>query len=147
MDREVWRAVIHGVAKSQTQLSDWNEPNLWGYYYQGLTDLGMGNIQLQPSCPPKGGKKTEKHLWSSPSSELGLWKGQNIITWEFFPSPDFWPQDWRSTYSISFYQVYRVQRSGKNYRAHQKAKSTVWRDKATIRTRRNRNIGIISPGI
>ena len=22
MDREVWRAVVHGVAKSQTQLSD-----------------------------------------------------------------------------------------------------------------------------
>ena len=27
MDRESWRAVIHGVAKSQTQLSDWNELN------------------------------------------------------------------------------------------------------------------------
>ena len=27
MDREAWRAVIHGVAKSQTQLSDWNELN------------------------------------------------------------------------------------------------------------------------
>ena len=25
MDREVWRAVIHGVAKSQTWLSDWTE--------------------------------------------------------------------------------------------------------------------------
>ena len=25
MDREVWRAAIHGVAKSQTQLSDWTE--------------------------------------------------------------------------------------------------------------------------
>ena len=25
MDREAWRAVIHGVAKSQTQLSDWTE--------------------------------------------------------------------------------------------------------------------------
>ena len=25
MDREAWRAVIHGVAKSQTQLSDWSE--------------------------------------------------------------------------------------------------------------------------
>ena len=25
MDREAWRAVVHGVAKSQTRLSDWNE--------------------------------------------------------------------------------------------------------------------------
>ena len=25
MDREAWRAVIHGVAKSQTQLSDWTK--------------------------------------------------------------------------------------------------------------------------
>ena len=25
MDREAWRATIHGVAKSQTQLSDWTE--------------------------------------------------------------------------------------------------------------------------
>ena len=27
MDREAWRAVIHGVAKSQTWLSDWTELN------------------------------------------------------------------------------------------------------------------------
>ena len=27
MDREAWRAVIHGVAKSQTRLSDWTELN------------------------------------------------------------------------------------------------------------------------
>ena len=27
MDREAWRAVIHGVAKSQTRLSDWTEVN------------------------------------------------------------------------------------------------------------------------
>ena len=25
MDREAWRAAIYGVAKSQTQLSDWTE--------------------------------------------------------------------------------------------------------------------------
>ena len=28
MDREAWRAAIHGVAKSWTRLSDWNELNL-----------------------------------------------------------------------------------------------------------------------
>ena len=25
MDREAWRAAVHGVAKSRTQLSEWNE--------------------------------------------------------------------------------------------------------------------------
>ena len=29
MDREAWRAVIHGVAKSRTRLSDWTELNWW----------------------------------------------------------------------------------------------------------------------
>ena len=27
MDREAWRAAIHGVAKSRTRLSDWTEVN------------------------------------------------------------------------------------------------------------------------
>ena len=33
MDREAWRAAVHGVAKSQTRLSDWTE------YYWSLGDL------------------------------------------------------------------------------------------------------------
>ena len=32
MDREAWRAAIHGVTKSQTQLSDWTELNKWNYF-------------------------------------------------------------------------------------------------------------------
>ena len=30
MDREAWRAVVHGVAKSRTQVSDWTELN-WNF--------------------------------------------------------------------------------------------------------------------
>ena len=37
MDREAWHAVIHGVAKSWTQLSDWTELNRWK-----LSDLPVG---------------------------------------------------------------------------------------------------------
>ena len=36
MDREAWRAVIHGVAKSRTQLSDWTKLN-WTEDTIGLT--------------------------------------------------------------------------------------------------------------
>ena len=36
MDREAWRAAVHGVAKSQTRLSDWTELNwisVWMNWY------------------------------------------------------------------------------------------------------------------
>ena len=35
MDREAWRAAIHGVAKNQTQLSDWTELN-WTEWSSGF---------------------------------------------------------------------------------------------------------------
>ena len=29
MDREAWSAVVHGVARSQTQLSNWTDTDTW----------------------------------------------------------------------------------------------------------------------
>ena len=43
MDREAWRAAIHGVAKSRTRLSDWTELN-WEYIMRnaGLKEAQVG---------------------------------------------------------------------------------------------------------
>ena len=45
MDREAWHPVIHGVAKSQTRLSDWNELN-WGHEASDL-HLKINEINLR----------------------------------------------------------------------------------------------------
>ena len=41
MDREAWRATVHGVAKSWTRLSDWTELN-WAYPWMP-TNVGVTN--------------------------------------------------------------------------------------------------------
>ena len=55
MDREAWHAAVHGVAKSQTRLSDWTELNLevgelgknrdgWGFGWAQTGSLQTENI-------------------------------------------------------------------------------------------------------
>ena len=45
MDREVWLAEIHGVAKSQTQLSDWTELNF--SFIRGHCSVQIGSSFFQ----------------------------------------------------------------------------------------------------
>ena len=42
MDREAWRAAIHGVAKSRTRLSNWTELN----WTEQLTTTSVANRGL-----------------------------------------------------------------------------------------------------
>ena len=46
MDREAWRAVIHGIAKSRTRLSDWTELN-WKVLISG--SVSHKNINYRSS--------------------------------------------------------------------------------------------------
>ena len=68
MDRETWSAEIHGVAKSQTQLSDWTELN-WTEWRQYDTSTkqkwnSIGSLEIN-SCNyghltcDKGGKSKQ----------------------------------------------------------------------------------------
>ena len=42
MDREAWRAVVHGVAKSWTRLSNWTELN-WSFIWAALVGQTVKN--------------------------------------------------------------------------------------------------------
>ena len=41
LDREAWRAAVHGVTKSQTRLSDWTEL----YWSQNLNRIGSRMVR------------------------------------------------------------------------------------------------------
>ena len=59
MDREAWRTVVHGVAKSWTQLSDWIELN-W---------TGVGDGQGGLACC---------HVWGHKESDVTEWLNWTI---------------------------------------------------------------------
>ena len=61
MDREAWRAVIHGITKSRTRLSDWTELN-WTECRKGQTQVEPGLFSdLRWSWKPEVNKVTRVH--------------------------------------------------------------------------------------
>ena len=67
MDREAWRAAIHGVAKSQTWLSDW-------------TELNWTVAQLVKNLPAMWEIWVQSLGWEDPL-EKGNATHSNILTW------------------------------------------------------------------
>ena len=65
MDRETWRAVVHGIAKSQTQLGNWTATTVWIYY-----TLFIQFIKLTDFCFAS----TSWPLWIVLAVWTWLWK-------------------------------------------------------------------------
>ena len=76
MDREAWCAVIHGVAKSRTQLSNWTELNwkcLWSHL--PLDQAWVFIIERKKSCSVVSNSLLPhglKNPWNSPGQNTGV---------------------------------------------------------------------------
>ena len=72
MDREAWRAVVHGVTKSRTQLSDWTELN-WCYIWASpVAQLVKNPPVMQETLVPSLVRKIH-------------WRGEQLPTAVFWP--------------------------------------------------------------
>ena len=62
MDREAWRAVIHGVTKSRTWLSDWTELNWTPQIQDQMTSQMNFTIHLENKilCPSENSPKNSR---------------------------------------------------------------------------------------
>ena len=70
MDREAWRAAIHGLAKNRTRLSDWTELNLeWILVLYRFSEYSKNNKWLNAFS------KNHKHSrWENPPFPALKWK-------------------------------------------------------------------------
>ena len=64
MDREAWRASVHGVAKSRTQLSNWTELNWTSMMWVGLIQSVVGLNRKRLISPKQEGILLADCLWT-----------------------------------------------------------------------------------
>ena len=90
MDREAWRAAVHGVTKSQTWLSNWTELNVLtsglGHYWIVVTSfinpmihvlwLGVPCSWHSFKCP--NSNFSQKTIWVN---QLGVWCSCLVLLW------------------------------------------------------------------
>ena len=85
MDREAWRAVAHGVAKSQTRLRDWTELSPLLPQMQKkpcfLNTSELNSVCDVPSVPQGRGKAWWDSVWteSTPSLPQGEWSATPVV--------------------------------------------------------------------
>ena len=100
MDREAWSAVIHGVAKSRTRLSDWTELCFIYFYLFTYLFCPPGYVALWDSRTPHR-PYSERVSWcleTSPLLRLPFWDGSLSLTLSslslsfIFSLTSFWRQ-------------------------------------------------------
>ena len=77
MDREAWRAVIHGVAKSRTRLSDWTELR----YTDDTTLMAESEVELK-SLLMKVKEESEKVVLKLNIQEAKIMASGPITSWQ-----------------------------------------------------------------
>ena len=60
MDREAWRAAVHGVAKNRTRLSDWTELNCWR---GNAWSSSYWKVCMRACCVCSASSVTSDSLW------------------------------------------------------------------------------------
>ena len=84
MDREVWHAVIHGVSKSWTWLSDWTELN-WTEPTRTycIVQGTLLNVMWQPGCQGSLGEDGYMYMYVWVPF-LSTWNYHNIVNWLYY---------------------------------------------------------------
>ena len=89
MDREAWRAAIHGVAKSRTRLSDWTELN-WTllcdvWLMSSIYNYCVSRSVVPDSLQPHGLQPTRLLCpWDFPGKDTGV--GCHFFAQGIFPT-------------------------------------------------------------
>ena len=79
MDREAWSAVIHGVAKSPTRLSDWTEMD-WTH----LLEWSKSRTHYTKRWGGCGAAEMLTHCWRKYKMVWSLWR----TVWKFLTTPN-----------------------------------------------------------
>ena len=95
MDREAWHAVIHGVAKSQTQLSHWTELNqLKKRRHSSRQNLSRTRLKRLSSSSTAMSALIEAHRWNAGvtfnTSDFCSWQTSETASLElhsWYPRP------------------------------------------------------------